>query len=302
MLLTNKYNLPPALVHVITNLIHDVSEADPKRIGVTTLINPPRMRILTARHWNELSEDVSEHLFRISGSAMHYVLEKMEHEDRLVEEKIEEEIDGITLVGKLDLYEKKTKSVEDWKQTSVFAIKLQDKIEWEAQLNCYMFFLERAGYPVEKAFVNAIIRDWRRGESLKYSDYPPIPFVRKEITLWSKEEQEKYIKDRIKEYKIALELDDDELPECSEKDRWHKEDKYAIYKGSNTTATRVLDTLEEANNYINIIKSKEKKASDYRIEKREGDDFRCQSYCICSKKCPQYLAKYGDRLCQKKDL
>jgi hypothetical protein len=300
--LTNKYGLPPAFVHAVTSLVHDISAADPKRIGVTTLINPPRMRVLTARHWDELEEDVSDHIWRISGTAMHWVLEKMEHPDRLVEKKIEEEIDGVTLVGKLDLYEKPIESIEDWKQTSIWSIKIEEKEEWTAQLNCYAYFLERAGYPVRQANINAIIRDWRRGESMKYDDYPPIPFVRKSIKLWSREEQEKYIKDRIKEYKIALQLEDDELPECSEKDRWHKDDKYAVYRNTNTTATKILETAKDAEDYITYCKSKEKKPSTYRIDKREGDDFRCQNYCSCNSVCSQYLKKYGAKPCQKSVL
>lgn len=53
MLYKNQYGMPDAFVRVIDSLTHDLSESDPMRIGVTTLINPPRIRVLTVRHWNE---------------------------------------------------------------------------------------------------------------------------------------------------------------------------------------------------------------------------------------------------------
>ena len=78
------------------------------------------------------------------------------------------------------------------------------------------------------------------------------------------EQTEKFIKDRIKEYKIALNLADDELPLCTDKERWKREDEYRVIKNNNKTATRVLDTKEEAEKYIlEIGETKDK----YRIEK-----------------------------------
>jgi hypothetical protein len=106
-------------------------------------------------------------------------MENISTDDRLVETKLEEQIDGITLVGKLDLYEKSTKSIEDLKITSVFSAKSEAKIEWEYQTNCYGFFLRNAGYEVESAHINAIITDWRPGEAKKYPDYPPSLSLRK---------------------------------------------------------------------------------------------------------------------------
>lgn len=290
MLYTNHYSMPDAFVRVIDSLTRDLSESDPKRIGVTTLINSPRIRALTVRHFKELEEDYSDHIWRILGESIHWVLLHAENHENLVEQKIEEVIDGITVVAKPDLYEDKIKSVEDWKVTSVWAIKFKDRQEWAEQLNPYAWFLRRAGFEVNKLYINAILKDWRKSESKKYEDYPKIPFQRIEIELWSNEKTEKFIKDRIKEYQIALELADDELPLCTKKERWAKDDVFAIYKNSNKTATKLCDSKEEADKYLlELGKTKDV----YRIDKREGTDVRCNDYCICRSYCDYFLKKYG---------
>ncbi len=290
MNLTNNYNLPPSFFEVINKSVHDLSESDPLRIGVTTLISPHRMRLLQVRHWEEITEDASNHIWRILGIASHSVMENISTDDRLVETKLEEQIDGITLVGKLDLYEKSTKSIEDLKITSVFSAKSEAKIEWEYQTNCYGFFLRNAGYEVESAHINAILRDWRPGEAKKYPDYPPIPFIRKDILLWSKSIQEEYIRQRIKEYKIALELDDEELPMCLPEERWKREDEYKVYKNNNKIATKICASSDSAEEYIESLKDKKNK---YSIKKFEGQDFRCTNYCICAPFCSYWREHYG---------
>lgn len=283
MLYTNKFNLPQSLVDVIVGGNYDLTESDPKRIGITTLINPPKIRLLTVRHWNELEEDVADHLWRITGSAYHYILAKTKEEKRLIEEKIEEIIDDITVVAKLDLYDDETKHLEDYKITTVWAVK-EIKDDWVYQLNCYAWFLRKAGFEVKKAFINAILRDWSKSEYLRYGgDYPPIPFKRIEIPLWTMEEQEKFIRERVALYKKSLTLqNEDDIPICSAKERWKTEDKFAVYKNENKTATRVLDTKPEAEKYILELGDTKNK---YKIVERKGVDNRCAEYCLVSKFC-----------------
>lgn len=277
---TNRFNLPATMVELVNKLTYDPSESDPNRISITTLINPPRIRLLTVRHWQELEEDISDHIWRITGNAYHYILSNISEEDRRIEKKIEIKLDDITVVGKPDLYDIKLKSVEDYKVTSVWSVKEGIKEEWEQQLNCYIWLLRKEGLEVEKAYINAILRDWRKSESLKYSDYPSIPFKRLEIKVWTPEEQEGFVKEKIKIYKEVLSLPDDELPECS--DKWTVDDKWAVYKNKNKIATRLLNTPDEANRYILELGDTKNK---YRIEERKGRNLRCEEYCLVKDYC-----------------
>lgn len=289
MILSNLYDLPQSLVSVIESKNYDLSTSDPLRIGVTTLNNPPRIRQLSVRHWGELQEDASDHLFRVVGDAIHYILAKTEQDKKLIEEKLTEVIDGITLVAKPDLYDDNLKTIEDYKVTVVWSVKSL-KLDWITQLNCYAYMLTRAGFEVKKAYINAILKDWSKMELLRFGgDYPKIPFKRMEVPLWSFEEQEKYIKERIALYKSTLNLSDENLPICTPDERWSGEDKWAVHKGNNQRATKLCDSMEEAITYIEEIKDKTHK---YNIKKREGRDTRCEEYCQVNKFCSFYKNKY----------
>ena len=241
MKLTNIHSLPSSFVDVIQNLTYEAS-TDFNRLSVTNLIGSPRKIILKARHWKDLTEDVSNSLWRVLGSAVHYVMAKTNTEGRLVEEKIEFGLDGTTLVARPDLYDTSDSAVSDYKITSIWAVKLETKQEWVSQINCYAWLLRKLGHKVTKAYVYAILRDWRKGESKKYDDYPPIPFLKIDIELWSMEKQEEFIKERIYAIQSVVNLPDDELPLCTPEERWQKETVYAVYKGTNKRAEKLYDT------------------------------------------------------------
>ena len=288
MELSNNHKLPQSFVDVINQITYDPTTRDPKRLGVTTLIGSPRVKLLTVRHWSKLTEDVADHLWRIMGSAVHYVLEKATSEDRLTEEKFVEDVgDGFTIVAKPDIYDKVSCSVEDYKFTSVWAVMHDIKTDWVNQLNCYAWLLRKRGYEVKELWVDAIVKDWRRGEQRKYDDYPAVPFKRIKLPLWTFEEQEIYIKERLEIYKNALPLADDDLPECTSEERWARPDTYAVMKNANKRATRVLDSREDAEGHIAWLQNKDQK-SKYTVVKRPGSNMRCEEYCLMKDYCSQY--------------
>lgn len=286
---TNKYNMPQSFVDLIEAITYDSSKRDPMRIGVTTLTGPPRIKILETRHWNELEEDVSNHIWRILGNAGHYILSKTSDLNRLVEEKLTETIDGITIVGKLDLYEDNTKSIEDIKFTSVWNVKFGDRESWETQLNAYAYLLRKSGFEVKGGKIHAFLKDWRKGEKVRYGrDYPPIPYKEIKIKIWPFKKQEKYIKERVDIYRSVLSLTDDELPICSPKERWKKEDKWAVYEKGKKKALRVLNSEKEAKHFI----EKTPKIKNPKIEFRKGNDDKCLNYCIVKNFCKYYKETY----------
>lgn len=301
MKLSNKHNLPRTFVDVINSLVYDPRESDPNRISITTLINNPRVRLLTLRHWDEIEEDVSNHIWRVLGNSCHYVVSQLDNKktegtdtnksNRLIEEKIEEKVNGITVVGKLDLYDETNKRVEDYKVTSVWSVQMGDHEDWETQLNCYVWLLRKAGFEVTQAQINAILRDWRKGETRKYNDYPKIPFVSVPIKLWSFEDQQKYVEHRVNIYKETRDLETAKIPICQPEERWQKESVYAVYKNNNKTASKLESSEQKA---IDWIQNNQVAKAQYRIEKREGIDLKCTEYCSVNKFCSYYKTKYGD--------
>lgn len=289
----NKYGLPQSLVDIITKNSYDPNYSDVNRLGITTLLNPPLMYLLQRNHWKEMEEDVSEHLWRILGSATHEVLRKIDDSERMIEEKFEEQIEGtdIVVVGKIDLYNWNNSSIEDYKITSIWTMKFTDSKEWEEQLNSYAWLLRKKGLPVERLAINALIKDWRRGEVIKFSDYPPIPFIHKSIKLWPFEKQEQYIQERVKLYKEAIAMPIENVGICSPKERWKKNDEFAVYKNKLKTASRVLTSEQEAKEWA---EGHIKKPDIYRIELRRGADLRCTEYCNVHQFCRYWQETYGD--------
>jgi hypothetical protein len=236
---TNNFNLPQSIVDAIIKNTYDLSQNNPNVTSITTLINPPRIRHLTIRHWANIEEDVSTNFWRLLGSAVHEVLSRIHDTNRLIEErlfvdmitkklltvapdkKLEVEAGHFYIAGKPDLYEDATKSIEDYKVTSVWAVS-HEKREWTEQVNCYAWLYHKLGFKIEKAFINAILRDWRKSEWYRNSEkgYPPFPFKRIEIELWPTKVQEKFLDTKLKEHQATLLLSDEDLPICSEEDRW----------------------------------------------------------------------------------
>jgi len=297
MILTNKYNLPDGIVNLIKS--RDITKDDPYRIGITTLIRPPLINYLTKQHWNELTEYISDYLWAITGQAYHYILSKISVDNILVEKKVEVKIDEFTVVGILDLYDEKKLSLEDYKVTSVWSILEGVKPEWEEQLNCYVWLLRKCDKipeqqkEVKELYINAILRDWNRSQLAKSKDgkYPPIPFVRLKVRLWSFEEQEKFVKEKLEiQKKIINAKTQEDIEICSPENRWKKPDTFAVYKNKNKTASRVLGTKEEAEKWI--LNTGDTK-NTYRIEERKGYDNKCKDYCAINKFC-----RYGKQYCQ----
>ncbi len=295
MKLTNKFGLPDTLYNAIKCLIYDPRESDPNRISITTLINNPRPRILSLKHWDEIEEDASDHIWRILGSGIHDIIEKMSKANSLntlSEEKLTAEVGGMTVVGKLDLYDGTLCSVEDWKVTSIWSVTFGEHEEWERQLNPYAWLLRKAGFDVKRLQINAILKDWRRGESYRGGDYPPIPFKTIPVKLWTFEQQQDFVEHRVEIFKEARKTPIEDLPICSDTERWKKDDQYAIYKAKGKKASRVLDTANEAEAWA---KENIDAKDGYRIEKRDGGDLKCQEYCTVNKHCCYWQEKYGGK-------
>jgi hypothetical protein len=274
MKITNKYNLPESIFQAVAGQVYPPR---PDRFSVTDLINPPLMRQLKLQHWNSLEEDCSERLWSLLGQAIHAVLEKTVIDETLQEEKIVQEFQGVKISGRIDLYHGVTKTIEDYKVTSVYSFLLGEKIEWQQQLNIYKWLFEHTGFEVQALKIHAILRDWKATEAQKNNDYPPIPFITLNIPVWSNENIESFIIERLKAHQ--------EGKVCTNEERWYRGEKWAVKKSGNKTAMKVFETEEKA------LKFKEEYSKQYprvqlEIEYRHGQYLRCELYCPVRTHCP----------------
>jgi hypothetical protein len=283
--LTNKFNLPQTFVNILQRPTYTKGGAN---ISATELINSPRIVQLKRLFDGELEQDVADQIWSIFGTAIHAVLEHGKDRNHLVEERLHAVVDGWSISGAIDLQviEDDGIIVSDYKTTGAWSV-MNEKAEWEQQLNIYAWLVETVKQkPVKGLSIVAIIRDWSRRESETRDGYPEAPVKEIPITIWSYEERTAFIKDRIREHSSGLFSAEtgSELPECTPAQMWEKQTSYAIKKIGNKRATAVVDTEEDANAKIAEL------GKGYAIEVRAGERTRCANYCQVNRFCSQYKA------------
>ena len=106
-----------------------------------------------------------------------------------------------------------------------------------------------------------------------------------ELPLWSKEERENYIYERVDAHQEAQMDYDlyDQFPRCSTEDQWAKPDQYAVKEVGKKRALKLWDSLEKAQEHVDGSDRK------LEIEHRKGEKTRCEgNYCGVAEFCEQY--------------
>ena len=282
MKITNKHNVPETLVALASRDYYSKGRAD---YSVTEIISPPRIQRLRRQHHENMEQDVSDMLWQLLGSALHVVAERGAADNHITEERIIADIGDVKLSGAIDIQKVTPEGIiiTDYKFTSAWALR-QDKPEWEAQQNIYAWLVEKVkGQKVIGVQICALIRDWSRREASVKADYPQAPIQVLELPLWPLEKTEAYIKERIDAHRLSKVQADwgDELPPCSDDDRWVRETKFAVKREGRKTAIRVFDTEQEA-------KDLAEKEKGY-VEVRKGEAIRCTgNFCGVAQWCSQY--------------
>ena len=266
MKITNKHNLPKQLYNAVNWGTRKPSE---NVISATTLIAPGHQWRLRLDNWDKIEEDCSGRLWALLGQAVHYITEKHELKGDIAEERLKAELDGITITGQADNYSGDG-IIEDWKTTSVWSFIYGTKPEWEQQLNIYAWLWRKNGFDVNGLKVHMILRDWVERKSHE-DNYPSIPFVTVECELWSIEEQEIFIRDRIKALNNPV--------ECTPDEKWARPTKYAVMKEGRKSAVKLFDSEEYAQKFL------DEKDNKHYLEVRPGENIRCKSYCNVSEFC-----------------
>lgn len=282
MKLTNRFNLPMPLYKAVGNDKYSPGESDYTTTQLSGI--PARQLILKKRHWHELTEDVADRIYSLSGQSKHVILERAaefcDEYEFFAERRFYINRCGKVIGGQIDLYDKTECVLWDWKETSVYVSYVDLKDEWISQGNINKLLLEENGYPVEKIINVALYRDWKRSQVGTKKDYPPHQVQQFEIPIWPKEQTEDFIRYRIEQFERAF----GSLPECTPEERWYSGDKFALTKIGNKKATKLFDTQKEAQDHQEIFNM----VKGYEVQFRQGVNRRCDSYCIVANHCLQY--------------
>lgn len=275
MQITNNFGLPQPFVDLVSEDSYNKGEA---KYSTTQLIGPPKISELMRRHGKKVSIDASEKVWTMSGTAKHYILEQIakRNPDRYIaEHRFYVEIDGIKIGGQIDLFDRETETLYDWKETGVWKAMSDDHFEWIAQGNINKFLCEANGIFPKRLANILILKDWKLRESKIKRDYPPCAVKEVPLEIWKPEETLAYIKMRVAAHEAAQsEESDDAIPHCNEKERWRKETTYAVLKTK--SAKRAVP-----NGSYNSKSEAEAHARQIggHVEERPGEDGRCINYC-----------------------
>lgn len=280
MIITNKYGVPQPLVTLASKEYYSKGAS---HYSVTEIMSPPKIKRLREQYDDLIEVDVCDMMWSMFGSALHVVMERGDTAGWLKEERIFAEMDGVTLSGQIDIQQETPEGIiiHDYKVTKAWAV-MKNKEEWHQQLNIYKWLVETVKRKkVVGLKICAFVRDFNKFDTRE--EYPPSEITVLDVPVWDSIKTEVYIRDRLNAHRDAKVSADfgDELPACSDTNRWQSETIYAVKREGRKTAVRLFKTIEEANE----LAEKEK---GY-VETRLGEPARCTgNYCGVAKWCDQY--------------
>ena len=282
MIITNKHGVPEPLVTLASKEYYSKGAS---QYSVTEIMSPPKIKRLREQYNDQVTQDVSDMLWNLLGSALHVVMERGDTDGWTKEERLFKDMDGVTVSGAIDLQQETPEGVViiDYKFTSAWAV-MQEKMEWQQQLNVYKWLVETVKRKkVVGLKICALVRDFNRHETKE--GYPKASIEMVDIPMWDSVTTEAYVRERLNLHRDAKVSADfgEELPDCSDSDRWQSETVYAVKREGRKTAIRLFKSIDEANE----LAVKEK---GY-VETRLGEPKRCTgNYCGVAEWCEQHKA------------
>lgn len=293
MKLTNALNLPQPFV----SAAESNHRYTPKRYSVTQLLKGTREAILQRRHDDEIEQDVADMVWAIFGSAVHSILESAEETSTQLKENylVVDMPNGYQLSGIFDLYDDSTGTVTDYKTASSWKVIFGDFSDWRKQTLIYVWMLRQIGFEAKRGEIVAMLKDHSKRDAKTKADYPKHPVYRIGWDFSDKELEEcgEWLKRRFEEIEAAEKLPDGQLPMCTDEDRWHKPDKWAVMKDGRKTAIRLYESEGEAEKRSESENATGK--GKFYVEHRPGEDPKCMSYCSACEFCDHYKKLTGVR-------
>lgn len=298
MKITNLHDMPDMLVRAVEKeyIYRD------KRYSITSLLEPQRIIALKRRYNDQIEQDITDCIFMLLGTKTHFELENIElKENEFVEDHLEYTFEnGYTLSGIIDHYD--DEYLDDYKTCKAFSLIFKsdyDKWKKQLQMGSYLAY-KKDGKWRKKGRIIALIKDWNRLESQTKSDYPKYPCQVIKFDLGTPEQAEKII---LEKFDIVIKLEqmsDEELPLCTSEERFNKGTTWAVKKKKNKKASKIHNSEEEAKKHLENLEKEY--PNEYEIEKREGQNLRCECYCSVNIFCPYYKEKYikGEEKWQEK--
>lgn len=292
MKITNNYNMPNSFVLSVQKEF----EYKQGHFRVTDMSKGIRECILFRRHHEEVTVDVSDMVWSLFGTAVHNILSNtagLPEELREQEITLKFDIDGkdVYITGHFDHLDIDTLTMTDYKTASVYKVIFDDWKDAIQQIKNYAAILAK-GYNifVEHGRIVAFLKDHSKSKARYDSNYPATAAHKVEFAITRDDLYNAYLTmyNKVATLSECELLPDNELPMCTDEERWAEPTKYAVKKPGRKSAIKVCATYEDANAYI--------RANDVKggfVEIREGKDKKCPDYCMAREFCSYWQEKYS---------
>jgi len=271
--------------------------------SVTELEKGSKELLLTRRHYDAISRELQEDEALI-GNIVHDCMsrEGKKLDDCLVEYRINAKAtvfgaEDVTISGAIDLYDKKTKTLYDYKTCKVATFEREksgQSNKWLYQTMSYRWLLSTKGFDVDNIVIVCFLLDY---SAIKNDSSPLYPKHKIETIAYDKNyfrdpetgnpeienQWLSYFTDKLSELAFIGDVTDNEIPDCTPSERFEDE-KWAIMKKGCKRATCTCKSEEEANLVL------EGYGEGYSIEHRPGNPIKCKLYCPVHEFCSFYKA------------
>lgn len=300
MIVDNKFGYPNAIVEAAQDILSKEHNED-GCVSATTLLRGAKETILTHRHFNEIHVDVDSVMDSMRGTAFHEFLSHYDQKN-FTETKFSYDVEGMTVTGTLDVYNEELRLIQDYKNCKVWKVVMHDFDEWKKQGLIYAWLLSKNGHKANKLSFYAFFEDWSPSQAKADNNYPQCKMYVYSDSISENDIKgiEAFVHTKVKYLNDCNKLDDDDIPECSESERWKTETVYAVYKNQNKTATKLFhsssfNSEKEAYDAAEIFAgSLDDAKTTTRIEERLGESKKCERYCVCKEFCSFYKKNHKE--------
>lgn len=311
---TNQTGLP---LPIAVWLANDTYDREAAGLSATTLMKPTRQIILSSRiPAGEGTVDISGLIKSRIGTAIHDAIESAWTNEKLhqtlanlgipdkvikrfkinpevieggkpvipmyLEKRSSREVLGQKITGKFDFIA--DGRVHDFKFTSTFSYTSGNKDEDYILQGSIYRWLNPDIITDDMMSIIFIFGDWSKNRYLSNKEkYPASQIIARDFVLLPEATVQKFVESKVNELIKCTNLKEEELPLCTDKELWRKEDTFKYYKNPSSTgrSTKNFDNYNEA--YLQFIKD----GSVGRIDTVKGSVqacLYCSAFTLCSQK------------------
>ena len=203
--------------------------------------------------------------------------------------------EGLIVSGCADHIDRARRHIDDIKVTKTWAHKFGAHLpKWTEQLSIYQFLYGINGILIETASVLEMLRDWSEHELGRQQDYPEFDVYEIPIDLLPEDETYALIRERGERILELIDAPLEELPPCTDEDRWADPPAFAVFGKKDAKRATKLFRVERGEDphvqYELACDLRNKKGGTSYVEERPARNKRCEKWCSAAPFCLQWKA------------